>query len=126
MNRLVFDNIELPATDLVAAKAFYVDVFGWRWTDYGPSYAAANASGTEIGLSSAATVAETPPAEDESSVGPLLLFRTDDLDAALAAIEPAGGRILTRPFGFPGGHRFHFTDPSGNVLGIYVADAGAS
>ncbi|MDZ7770175.1 MAG: hypothetical protein U5K38_14385, partial [Woeseiaceae bacterium] len=29
----------------------------------------------------------------------------------------AGGRITREPFGFPGGRRFHFADPSGNEIG---------
>ena len=32
------DYIEFPCTDLAAAKQFYTEVFGWRFTDYGPDY----------------------------------------------------------------------------------------
>jgi hypothetical protein len=31
----------------------------------------------------------------------------------------AGGRIQTALHDYPGGRRFMFADPSGNVLGVY-------
>ena len=123
MNRPVLNNIELPTTDMAAAQAFYSEVFGWSWTQYGPTYAAADASGTEVGLTTEATPAARPPSGDERSVGPLVLFQAEDLDTAMAAVTGGGGEIVTRPFEFPGGSRFHFSDPSGNVLGIYRLDA---
>jgi predicted enzyme related to lactoylglutathione lyase len=33
-------------------------------------------------------------------------------------IVAAGGRITLPIFSFPGGRRFHFTDPSGNELAV--------
>ena len=32
------DYIEFPATDMAATKAFYEEVLGWTFTDYGPDY----------------------------------------------------------------------------------------
>jgi hypothetical protein len=32
------DYIEFPATDIAKTKAFYEQVFGWNFTDYGPDY----------------------------------------------------------------------------------------
>ena len=31
----------------------------------------------------------------------------------------AGGHIVQEIFKFPGGRRFHFTDPSGNELAVW-------
>ena len=31
----------------------------------------------------------------------------------------AGGRIVRETFSFPGGRRFHFADPEGNVLAVW-------
>jgi predicted enzyme related to lactoylglutathione lyase len=45
--------------------------------------------------------------------------RTDDADAALASVLAAGGRIEVELHEYPGGRRFTFADPSGNVLGVY-------
>ena len=43
-----------------------------------------------------------------------------DLDAVRDAIEVAGGRVVTAPFEFPGGRRFHFADPAGNELAVWA------
>ena len=43
------------------------------------------------------------------------------LRTVTAAVEEAGGIISKAPFAFPGGRRFHFTDPSGNELAVWAA-----
>lgn len=113
------NNIELPAPDMAAAKRFYESNFGWTFTDYGPTYAAAQVSGLEVGFTTEATVCTPQPNGEQSANGPLLLMQTDDLVAARVALDDAGVSIVTEPFDFPGGSRLHFRDVSGNVLGIY-------
>jgi len=119
MSHPVLNNLELPATDMDATKAFYTEVFGWTWTDYGPTYAAAELAGFEVGVTTESTAAASAPTGDESAIGPLVLFQFDDLDAATTAVTANGGEIVTNTFDFPGGSRFHFRDPGGNVLGVY-------
>jgi hypothetical protein len=53
----------------------------------------------------------------------LVLARTDDADAALAAVLAAGGRVVDALAAYPGGRRFTFADPSGNILGVYEPSA---
>ena len=48
-----------------------------------------------------------------------MILYADDLAAALKAVVDAGGTI-TASHDFPGGQRFHFTDPSGNELGVWT------
>ena len=109
------DYIELPVDDVAAAKAFYGDAFGWTFTDYGPDYAGIQnpaEEGAEVGgLSGAGT--------EGRGNGPLVQLYSDDLEASVAAVTGAGGTITEGPFGFPGGRRFHFSDPAGNVLGVW-------
>jgi predicted enzyme related to lactoylglutathione lyase len=38
----------------------------------------------------------------------------------VTAVEQAGGTVTEGPYEFPGGRRFHFTDPSGNELGVWA------
>jgi hypothetical protein len=103
------DYIEWPAADLPAVKAFYGAAFGWGFTDYGPDYAAFEAQGTDGGFTSDAPTAK----------GPLVVLYARDLEAMLERVTAAGG-VVTRPiFSFPGGRRFHFTDPSGNELAVW-------
>ena len=51
--------------------------------------------------------------------GVVALLRSDDLDASVAAVEAAGGSVVEGPYDYPGGRRFIFGDPDGNVLGVY-------
>jgi predicted enzyme related to lactoylglutathione lyase len=105
--------VELPARDLGAAKAFYGSVFGWELTDFGPSYSCTLTGDVDLGLQGDAS---------EATAAPLAVIAVDDLEAAQAAVERAGG-VITRPiFAFPGGRRFHFTDPNGLELAALKVD----
>lgn len=105
------DYIEFGAGDLGQTKTFYEQAFGFAFTDYGPGYAAFGAAeaGIEGGFD----------ASPQAVTAPLVLFHALDLEAALARVEAAGGKVVQPIFSFPGGRRFHFADPSGNVLGVY-------
>lgn len=105
--------VELGAPDLATTKAFYAAAFGWTFNDYGPGYAGIKdpaGEGEMGGLN---------PATTPAPGGPLVLVFSDDLDATLAAVRAAGGTVTDGPYAFPGGRRFHFADPAGNVLGVY-------
>ena len=105
--------IELPVTDMVAAKAFYTAAFGWTYQDYGPTYAAFTNAGLDGGFDAAA---ERKPSRD----GALVVLFEKDLEACQARVEQAGGDIAMPIFGFPGGRRFQFIDPSGNELAVWT------
>jgi len=47
-----------------------------------------------------------------------VLYATD-LGHVEARIRESGGQIVRPTFEFPGGRRFHFTDPSGNELAVW-------
>ena len=51
--------------------------------------------------------------------GPLVILYSKDLETTLRRVREAGGEITEEPFEFPGGHRFHFRDPSGNELAVW-------
>jgi predicted enzyme related to lactoylglutathione lyase len=102
--------IEFKAPDLERIKAFYSEVFGWVFTDYGPDYIAIAESGLDGGfMRSDAPVLN----------GVLVVLYHKDLKSVLAKISPAGGRIAKEMFPFPGGKRFHFLDPAGNELAVW-------
>ncbi|MEM6296554.1 MAG: VOC family protein [Myxococcota bacterium] len=105
------DYVEITAPDLAAAKAFYSAAFGWTFNDYGPGYAGIVGETREQG--------GLAQGEPRGAGGPLVVLYSDDLDATLAAVKSAGGTISTEPFDFPGGRRFHFTDPGGNELAVW-------
>ena len=105
--------VELPVADIGAAANFYERVFGWSMTRFGPTYAATMTGDTDIGLQAD---------QAEATTAPLAVIEVDDLEAALAAVEQAGGNIVRPIFAFPGGRRFQFTDPSGNELACVKPD----
>jgi predicted enzyme related to lactoylglutathione lyase len=106
--------VEIPAPDLAAAKAFYGAAFGWTFTDYGDAYVGIRAPDGE------GEVGGLSPVGDPVRGALLVLLFSDDLDASVAAVEEAGGTVVQGPYPYPGGRRFHFTDPAGNELGVYA------
>jgi predicted enzyme related to lactoylglutathione lyase len=110
------DYIELTVTDLQQAKQFYAAAFGWGFNDYGPEYAGIQNPAGE----SAPEVGGLRFDQETRSGGPLVLLFSDDLDATVSAVTAAGGSVVDGPYEFPGGRRFHFTDPSGNELGVWA------
>src|SRR3954452_848227 len=105
--------VELPVREIGPAKVFYERFFGWSLTGFGPTYAATLTGDTDIGLQADAA---------EATRAPLPVIDVDDLEAALDAVEAAGGRIVKPIFAFPGGRRFHFLDPSGNEVSAVQGD----
>ena len=99
--------VELPVREIGPARAFYERAFGWSLAEFGPTYAATTSGDTDIGLQADAS---------EASTAPLPVIEVEDLEAALAAVEAAGGTIIRPIFAFPGGRRFHFLDPAGNEI----------
>lgn len=109
------DYVELAAPDLAASKTFYSEVFGWRCNDYGPDYA---------GIRHPAGDGEVGGLDRTQVAGqglPLVIIYSDDLDRTLDAVHTAGGSITHQPYVFPGGRRFHFTDPGGNELAVWAS-----
>ena len=111
----VIDYVEFAVDDLNAAKAFYAKALGWEFNDYGPDYAGIKDPG-DPGQEFGGLSPHKPASRGE---GVLALVRTEDADAALASVLDAGGRVQVAMHDYPGGRRFTFADPSGNVLGVY-------
>ena len=51
--------------------------------------------------------------------GALVVIYATDLEAMEQKVTRAGGKIVRPIFSFPGGRRFHFTDPSGYELAVW-------
>ncbi|MGX5708097.1 VOC family protein [Brucella anthropi] len=104
------DYLEMPAANgsLDATKSFYARAFGWSFTDYGPTYSAFS-EGLDGGFD----------ADGQATAKPLPVLFAARLEDALEAVTDAGGTIVKPIFSFPGGRRFHFTDPAGNELAVW-------
>ena len=105
--------VELPAKDLEATKAFFQAVFGWSFVDYGPEYTSFSDQGLDGGFFKSDLASST------QTGGALIVFYSNQLETTLAKVEKAGGSIVRPIFSFPGGRRFHFTEPSGNEFAVW-------
>ncbi len=109
------DYVELAVDDLGQAKDFYAKALGWGFTDYGTDYVGIHDPtnpGHEFG-------GLNPHSASSRGDGVLALARSDDAEAALASVLAAGGRVVVELNEYPGGRRFTFADPWGNILGVY-------
>jgi len=111
----VIDYGELAVDDLEQETALYAKALGWTFNDYGGEYAGIQDPrnpGQEVG-------GLNPHPATSRGDGVLVLVRTADIDAALASVIDAGGTVTTELHDYPGGRRFMFADPFGNILGVY-------
>ncbi|MEO0558437.1 MAG: VOC family protein [Bacteroidota bacterium] len=106
--------VELPSTDLEATKTFFRAAFGWNFQDYGPDYTAILGAGLEGGFYTSETVAR------EKTGSAMVILYSDDLEASRATVTDAGGILVQDIFSFPGGRRFHFTEPGGSELAVWT------
>ena len=105
------DYVEFGATDLERTRRFYERVFGWRFQDYGPDYTSFQDGRLSGGFTRDAPV---------RPANPLVVIYTVRLDEVKAQVRAEGGTIVRDTYEFPGGRRFHFTDPSGNELAVWT------
>ncbi|HEX3375073.1 MAG TPA: VOC family protein [Edaphobacter sp.] len=105
--------IELPSLNVATDKQFYGSLFGWSFEDFGPDYAAFHDAGVEGGFNGS---------NEGRTKAPLVVIDTDDIEGMAQRIAAVGGTITAPIFAYPGGRRFHFTDPSGNELAVMQPD----
>ena len=105
--------VEYPAKDIEATKKFFIKALGWSFVDYGPEYTAFSNEGLDGGFYQEDLYASA------KTGSALLVFYSDSLEETQEKIEKAGG-VITHPiFSFPGGRRFHFTEPSNNEFAVW-------
>lgn len=105
------DYIEFPSSNRPVSSAFFRAAFGWGITSYGPDYDGIEGAGIDGGVDQA----------DNRVAATMAVVRTDNLDDAERRVVAAGGTITRAQFDFPGGRRFHFREPGGNEMAVYVA-----
>jgi len=105
--------VEFPARDLQATKDFFSQAFGWSFQDFGPEYSAFSNQGIDGGFFKAESCSST------NNGAALIVFYSQNIEATQAKIEKANGTIVKPIFSFPGGRRFHFTEPSGNEFAVW-------
>lgn len=105
--------LEIPSRDIETTKFFFGAAFGWSFVDFGPDYVAIENAGLDGGFFKTDKVATTA----NGSV--LVVLYSAELNETLEQVKAAGGVIVHDIFEFPGGRRFHFSDPSGNEFAVW-------
>ena len=106
--------LELPSRDVASMKRFYGSLFGWNFQDFGEDYAAFSEAGLDGGFNGT---------EEGRTKSPLAIIETEAIEPMEAKVRAEGGVVTVPTFAFPGGRRFHFTDPSGNELAVMQVDS---
>ena len=108
--------VEMPAADVARSSEFYAKVFGWKLRTRGDG-AVAFDDGVEV---SGTWVKGRAP---HTAPGLMLYIMVDDAVAACDAIVANGGQIV-QPIGKDHPEiTARFTDPAGNVIGLYQQPA---
>jgi predicted enzyme related to lactoylglutathione lyase len=105
--------VELPASNLQKTKEFFIEAFGWSFQDFGPEYSAFSNQGLDGRFYRDDLVSSA------SNGSALMVFYSNSLESTQEKVEKANGVIVKPIFSFPGGRRFHFTEPSGNEFAVW-------
>ncbi len=105
--------VEFPSKDIQATKNFFSQAFSWSFQDFGEEYSAFSDQGLDGGFFKADLSSST----DNGAA--LIVFYSNDLEATLGKVKKAKGVIVKPVFPFPGGRRFHFTEPGGNEFAVW-------
>ncbi|MCH9733167.1 MAG: VOC family protein [Actinomycetia bacterium] len=115
--------IDLQTTDQGAAKRFYTSLFGWSYDDspmpQGGVYSMATLNGQTV-----AAIAPMPPNAPDG-MPPMwnTYIASDDVDATVAKVAPAGGQVLMAAFDIEDAGRMAFVaDPGAAAVGLWQAN----
>ena len=101
-----------PVSDLAAAKAMYSALLGMEPQADSKYYVGFEAEGQQIGL--------VPGGGPQGETSPVAYWQVSDNEAKLAEVTAAGGTRREEPHDVGGGRLVAtFTDPDGNVLGLF-------
>ncbi|MDZ5620631.1 VOC family protein [Nocardioides bizhenqiangii] len=116
-------HFEIPFDDGDRARDFYGNVFGWQLMhmpemDY--TMAMTGPSDPESGPSEPGFINGGLFQREEGFTGPVVVIDVPDIDAALASVEAAGGKV-GRPKEAVGdmGFAAYFSDTEGNLVGLW-------
>ncbi len=113
--------VELSTTDQQAAQAFYGGLFGWSFEDNDMGEMGHYYIGQIEGDDVAGVGGQPPGMEDHPAYWGVYLA-VDDVDAATAKVEAAGGKVEAGPFDvMSAGRMSAIQDPTGARVGLWQA-----
>jgi uncharacterized protein len=112
--------IEIPAVEIETSASFYKTIFGWQVRQRGDGHLAFDDA---VGQVSGTWVLGRKPSTDP---GLLIYIMVDSVAAAIDAVIANGGKIV-QPIGTDSPEiTARFSDPAGNVLGLYQEPASTN
>jgi uncharacterized protein len=115
-------HFEVPVDDVDRARSFYQGAFGWDVTpmpEMSYTIVSTGPSG-DRGPTEPGYIGGGLMERDEVFRGPNIVVDVEDINATLAKVEELGGKIV-RPRQEVGemGFAAYFTDPEGNLTGLW-------
>ncbi len=105
--------VEMPASDIARSAEFYAEVFGWTTRRRGDGSVAFDDTTGEV---SGTWVPGRAPSTD---LGLLIYVMVDSVVDAIESVIAHGGEIVQPIGGDAPEITARFSDPAGNVLGLY-------
>ena len=100
-----------PVKDLDRAKVLFSVLFGADPHADSPYYVGFSVDGAEIGL--------VPSGHDQGMTGPVPFYDVDDINATIATLQAAGGKLVQDPTDVGAGLLVaKVSDPDGNDIGL--------
>ena len=123
-------HFEVPYDDADRARTFYGDVFGWQiqsMPEFDYNFVQTGATGEDGMPSDRGYIGGGMAQRSKDFERPVITIAVDDMDAALEKVSSAGGSPVGEPMkvgemGIAG----YFTDPEGNVMGLWQSTGGPS
>ncbi len=117
---------DLATPDPSASKAFYGALFGWEFRDDPTDQPGVDYTMATLDGRSAAGIMQLSPQMAASGMPPVWnsYVSVDDIEAAVARVEPAGGTVLQPPMDvMDAGRMAVLADPAGAVICLWEARA---
>jgi uncharacterized protein len=115
-------HFEIPCDNPEKTIEFFKKAFNWSFQQFGPEPYWLAITGDEKvpGINGAVMKKRDPKQPIVNSIS------VTDLDSAVKKVEGAGGKIVVPKNSVPGvGYMAYFTDPDGNIHGLWQEDASA-
>ncbi len=108
-----FCHFEIPTLEPQKSKEFYGKLFGWKMDESMPDYIMFSTPDDEGG----GFTTSSKPVKD----GVVIYIEVEDIGTKLEEIKKAGGSIVQGKKGISEEFGFFalFTDPSGNIMGLW-------
>lgn len=115
-------HFEIPAANPETIMKFFNSTFGWNFMQFGtePYWLTAAGEEKEMGIGGAIMERRDPKQPMVNSIA------VSSIDDIAPIIEQNGGKIVVQKMAIPGmGYLAYFTDPEGNIHGLWQMDENA-